>query len=999
MLKNKKDRIVGFVKMGILSMMLATSITVLMPSTEAFAAGGSEGSGGNLGGVKCTKPDGTVIGTICTRYGAEWRYYETDSDDVYIQGVSGTMAASGHIVGCGTNGGGYYRYAMVAYAARKDGSYVAGDQVGLTAIGGGPFRSVHFGGRMMEAPAGSLGNKNTGSGPAVKRVSWDEAKDKYEEYQRQFPSDIKLGYNEKSSLSWFCAEPPKVAVVTGSSCSAWDPKALGYAYVLTVVKNDRLTGAYSGWRQAPRPGYNNGMSNIELNTTYAKPDDEIHWIMCYWPGQEKNKHAKAVYINGIELGRHNQHTNCGDENTFVELKDTTTPPWPTSFHYFARTTAGGYIDGPGEFTDIEEEGVDMIKDVEYTDKFEVGPGDVGAEYYDAIWTDGDASKQATTVDDWCTPTWNCKKYYKKTDADGNDIIGDDGKPEMREEITQYTHNKIKGTFVIGSVASSAYVKVPYNFVAEIKAGIKDPEKPLYSGTNFAMSFVKAYINAKDNAVVEDTYTTIARDARIKVFAYVADTDKRMEETIFDDLVEMKDADGNVIQDKYDLGCRAEGGVKQCIELESTQKSILNPGENPIWGEIAYNAFDANAGDRLCIQAAMTPFSSGDDTNIYVDGFNWSWIFSEPSCKIIAKKPFFQVWGGDMYSVSSVDSFVASKRNVLKNYIGDVSGSFDLHGSATTDFASWVEEGLVLKTGTTDTVASGAAMSFTNASKQEAGKGGYDACSSKEFSPLTLANNGCPVGKSEINSAFENESDRDNLINYWLGINGVLRDGDGNPISAYAGGTVGLSGGGGTVIKNATGANIRYINASDGTNITGGIVPVSTTYLIKSSGTINIKGNIEYTSNSLSRPSEIPKVVIYAGNVNISCGVTEVDAIIVTREKGTLNTCSDPEPDTNGLGDFSKFQVADDATLQTASPNRDNQLKIFGIVIADNLVLGRTYGGSAWDSSIHPEETTDNVAAEVFDYDASIPIWSEFMAGAAQTDTLQTVYQHELAPRY
>ena len=39
------------------------------------------------------------------------------------------------------------------------------------------------------------------------------------------------------------------------------------------------------------------------------------------------------------------------------------------------------------------------------------------------------------------------------------------------------------------------------------------------------------------------------------------------------------------------------------------------------------------------------------------------------------------------------------------------------------------------------------------------------------------------------------------------------------------------------------------------------------------------------------------------------------------------------------------------------------------------------------------------AAEVFDFDSSILLWSEFMASSSETDTLQPVYQVEIAPRY
>lgn len=966
-----KNNTASFVKAILMVMAVASITTTFMPAPEVFAdPGGSEGGGGDAGGKKCYNPDGSLRGTICTRYGAEWRYYPADRDDIYIQGVPGTMASSGHIVGCKTYGGGYYRYGMVAYASSAKYGYVAGDQVGLTAIGGGPYRSVKFGGSMAYAGVGG-GNNNTGSGPGTLKT-WDEVMIKYLQYQAQFPGDFRMGWTPDSPLSWFCAEPPKKQAQGGNNCAQWKPGNVeaGYTSVLTMVKNDRLKGGYGGWRHAVE--YNNGLGNYELNTTYAKPGDKIDWIMCYWPGAEKNKHAEAYSINGVILGQHGAHNQSycyGDENTFVELKDTEQPPWPTYFEYIAMTTTpDGFLDGPGKASEYGEPGLDMIQDIEYTDWADINEGDVGRDYFDAMFTDGEASKVATTSDDWCR--WQCT-YHWSTDEwsdEKNDYVKvEHTKPDWA------THNKIKGTFIKGPVQSSAHVKVPYNFTTDITAEIKDPGKPLYSGTDFAMKSVTAHINDKSNGITEATYKTAAPGARIKAFAYVADSPARMEDKIFDDSGEVKDENGNVIEDLYDLGCSSN--IKQCVELEST-KQDLNPGPNPVFGEANYVAFDANAGDWLCVVGAMTPFSSGDDTNIDPMGFNWSWIFSEPSCRIIAKKPFFQVWGGDMYSANGLDTSVAKKNRIFLEYMnGNVINPDEFaikdFGKGKRNFASWVEEGLVIKDGTTGTVASGTASGFAG-SFSSAGTGTDNI---QDWSPLTLANSGT-IGNSGIESAFNDPADREKLINYWLGADTAALV-DANDWQ---------------YVTNATGATIRYIKKKSEETIPGMFIDVGQTYLLKTDDSVEITGNITYTGKELTRPSEIPKLVIYAGgDVNISCGVGRIDAIIIAN--GTVRTCSNATDN-----DVDNYPELDDKpNIITENRDRDNQLKIFGIVIANNIELGRTYAGSAWDG--RDGVTSDGIAAEIFDYDASIPIWSEFMAGAAQTDTLQTVYQHELAPRY
>ena len=117
------------------------------------------------------------------------------------------------------------------------------------------------------------------------------------------------------------------------------------------------------------------------------------------------------------------------------------------------------------------------------------------------------------------------------------------------------------------------------------------------------------------------------------------------------------------------------------------------------------------------------------------------------------------------------------------------------------------------------------------------------------------------------------------------------------------------------------------------------------------------------------------MVIYGNNISIDCNVTTIDAILIA--EGTVNTCKDAK---NGGEDDN-----------TNSELRSHQLNIRGMVIANKLELNRTYG-TAWGKQ-------SNIPAETINYDTSTMLWGRYMAGSGESDTLTTVYQHEIAPRY
>ena len=134
------------------------------------------------------------------------------------------------------------------------------------------------------------------------------------------------------------------------------------------------------------------------------------------------------------------------------------------------------------------------------------------------------------------------------------------------------------------------------------------------------------------------------------------------------------------------------------------------------------------------------------------------------------------------------------------------------------------------------------------------------------------------------------------------------------------------------------------------------------------GTAKITGNIIYVDDSYATMTEIPKLIIYAKDIEIDCAVERIDAVLIA--DGDVNTCK-----------------SEDVNLQQNS----TQLKINGSVISDTINLNRTYGAATGANSIIP--------AEIVNYDTSLYLWANQRSDITRTGKIMTAYQHELSPRY
>ena len=747
-----------------------------------------------------------------------------------------------------------------------------------------------------------------------------------------------------------------------------------------------------------------GFGDWNTGTIYAMPTDKVLWNSCYYGGTPGTAHTEVTDVNGGSVywgyGYKGKISDsyCQYESNYTDrgVGDGITnsvpitnlqlyavsPIWENKWNIWG---AGGSAGGSYAY--------DRNKEAAWRNGYQTVLGDAGGNFSEDGKTGAPKSvdigggTEYTTISgalcpletDYSRPVYpytKCAFEYMGICYGG--YVTDYDRPEYPYFLPDRwdcpaCHNEYTDTLRVASVdysphTDNANVLVPYNYVnfTGVQIGTDDPEG-VFSGETLKVDHVWTEVTPRDNGVTAANYATQVPGAKLKLFGYVTSAESgggiSYMETTNDDACDI-------------LG----GAAKQCLEFKSESGLTLNGGasldgaKEKHWNNKSYNAFDASAGDYLCLVSAVWPSESAGDTDMSTGG-NGRWRYSMPSCVLIVKKPSFQVWGDSMYSVGGVEANIARKRNLYSYYSSDIKNRFHLTGGGPLGVVyvgSWVEEALNIKSGYTLTMASGAALG-KNSNVLGAGNNTENV---KNISPLTFANAYVAnrgMGGSNIGSLVT-ASNREDLLNYW--VKGATDKGS---CGSVWGGTC-------RRMESATGKNIYYVTG--GNMSIGGTIPQNTTYLVKATGNITITSDLKYANANYTLIGQVPKVIIYTSGsaVNIYCGVNEVDAIIIAPNAKT-NTCSN-------VG----YEEALENRIYT-DPARERQLKVFGTLMTKSIELGRTYGGAAWNKSRYPNAYADVQPAEVFDYDSTLMMWSEFMGGAAETDTLQTVYQHELAPRY
>ena len=716
----------------------------------------------------------------------------------------------------------------------------------------------------------------------------------------------------------------------GDLCRAWAPASYnsstansGTTSVVEKVKNARLAGTYAGWRG----GSNEQNLSDDDKTTYAMPTDKIAWKGCYYPGVQKTADTEYTTSHGDHGNSNSSNTNTKAKNASTWENKYTLSNWVGERNYGGSFSSNNFNLPPnGDYGD----GMSDVKEWNKTQNmFTTSASDAGRIYGIEMTTGKPVSLSIWSEDhNWeGEPCW--------TDDDGD------------EHCTDYGHtNAYYGhSLTEGPVQTQAKVEVPYNFnntgnVAV--SGVRDSSEVVYSGEQIVVTNAQVNVNMKNNAVTEATYATVVDEAKVRLVAFTSATGSGEEQqgvgnvdSNVCDLVQKKNenAQCEIIQ-HYDGGLNMIGNLAGSVEEYEWEQT--------------YNAFDASAGDYMCFSILVYPSTSGVDKNLMASG-DGLWYVSKPACMMIAKKPSLQVYGGSLYANGNVAVLESVKKNVWQvgyEYTRDAPGN-------ETHFGSWVEQAVVANGGVTG-LASGAAMGFdgNKAGSGYMGTGTY--CDT--LVPLSFANYGtlgelmCGSGRertgfANISASTAGEVSRSALVDYWLNNSSVVQ------------------------------SNVQVLTFEGGTTIEEFSAGKSETKIIVARDVnevakdITISGNIKYNDFDLGRGSEVPQIIIYGNNINIQCGVEEIDAVLIA--EGVVRTCADASEDVDAEA-------------------RSVQLNVRGMIIADKIELGRTYG-TAWGKQ-------SNIPAEAINYDTSTMLWGRYMAGAGASDTLTTVYQHEIAPR-
>ena len=474
---------------------------------------------------------------------------------------------------------------------------------------------------------------------------------------------------------------------------------------------------------------------------------------------------------------------------------------------------------------------------------------------------------------------------------------------------------------------------PYNFRNEIEVTNEGENGIVFAGETKRINY-SMYVRDRENEAVGATYHTKVEGAMFKL--------------------------------KLDYG---DG----TYEVTPATKFNINDGKD---GNIVANIKDLPAGTEIYVSACVYPATSGYDENWTEKEGDKQWACSESKKFVVAKRPSLQVWGGGVYTNGNIatPSSVKSTLAGIPDYVYSASDS----GDKKVAFGSWAEQAVVAN-GEVNGLASGAATGLNFEINGGVFNGIVESKNQNYCSrvPLSFANTityGCPDGRVPVTGdlgAKHSELDRKTFIDYVIGdtnasITKLMAVNEDGSYSLNSGVLNDAS-----LIEKSKDENGEEINSNTRVVVVGGGDDVM------AAGTVVIDGNIQYEDNKIyTGLGELPKIIVYADNINIACNVTRIDAILIANNK--VDTCPTyKEKDT-------ELSPANDRQNST-------QLVINGMIITNKLDLNRTYGAATGVNS--------GVPAEIVNYDTSTILWSMNQIDTDNYAGMSTVYQHEVAPRY
>ncbi len=480
-----------------------------------------------------------------------------------------------------------------------------------------------------------------------------------------------------------------------------------------------------------------------------------------------------------------------------------------------------------------------------------------------------------------------------------------------------------GKIDTNNLSDEAKAVVPYNFINE--AEVDSNDSVLYAGETVSITYAISTKLKYNSKIGGNPYATLVKNPKWKIEVCYGNN--------YSVCYESGEKSGDYLhktEDIYDVATKKDENTKVTI-----------------------NVPDVSAGTQIRVRAAVYPANSGNDDNWQDPEGNHEWAYSAPKYLIVAKRPSFQVWGGNVYSVGNINlSKTVSKKNNLSGY-----------GNGTFVFGAWAELGLISK-GVVKGFASGAGLGYSNLDliANPGGSGSSNFC---KMSTLSFANRWC-----NSNDGLGNANYVGRLGDAYAGRVDSVKA---NLIARFSNGDVANAADEIDLTYDDESKKIEYdtyyYRSNGGLSIAKSNIGKNVTKVVSANGNIYINGDILYQDSGYQMAKEVPKVVLYAeGDIIINCGVQRIDAVLIAN--GDVNTCNS--------GNINAKQ-------------NSNQLKINGAVISNTLTLNRTYGAATGNNSIVP--------AEIINYDDSLYLWGNRKFDMSETGKIMTTYQKELSPRY
>jgi hypothetical protein len=358
-----------------------------------------------------------------------------------------------------------------------------------------------------------------------------------------------------------------------------------------------------------------------------------------------------------------------------------------------------------------------------------------------------------------------------------------------------------------------------------------------------------------------------------------------------------------------------GGANPCTDKGTGTQAF--PAGMTTLAQLTNELVGANTavGTQICYTLSVKPYATGG-----VAGY---WRHSAPECLTVNKAPKVQTWGGDLHTRGKI---------LTQTSVASVGGT-------NKKFGSWVEYG-GFSVGTNTNFATGSGPN----------NGNTNTTTADVWNKLTFAN----VNLSGSNSygMFTLPSSLPTVASQFVGAST-----------------------GGTAQSNLGLLSSGTYNVGDFTIDTSDIGS-GKSIIIVSSGRVTITGNITYRGtgggDSFTKASELPQVVIIADDIDIKNDATQVDAWLLTKNDGAINTCSD-------------VRLSDPLNAKIC----EKPLMVNGPVMTSHLYLRRTGGADT--------VATAGAPAEVFNLRPDTFMWA--YGRASQAGKAQTVYSVELPPRF